>query len=208
MLISLFPTPFDHFHFHPTLGLDPALILTLRHSSFRSWCTMVFKTHVKNSVTLKIVYSSPLRSWIIQDCCRRKLVFLDQFFGKNNLFPHVDPMNTLWTPPQSVIHCWKESYGSCRSNSEAQSKIFNHINVASEKLFYMILDCTIWCFEYSGCELVNSSYVSKWYSIITIMIITMHSHVRIMEMRVLRTPACKCHSHLRACVMVTCVQVS
>ena len=30
MLISLFPTPFDHFHFHPTLGLDPALILTLR----------------------------------------------------------------------------------------------------------------------------------------------------------------------------------
>ena len=30
VLISLFPTPFDHFHFHPTLGLDPALILTLR----------------------------------------------------------------------------------------------------------------------------------------------------------------------------------
>ena len=30
MQISLFPTPFDHFHFHPTLGLDPALILTLR----------------------------------------------------------------------------------------------------------------------------------------------------------------------------------
>ena len=30
MFISLFPTPFDHFHFHPTLGLDPALILTLR----------------------------------------------------------------------------------------------------------------------------------------------------------------------------------
>ena len=30
MLISLFPTPFDHIHFHPTLGLDPALILTLR----------------------------------------------------------------------------------------------------------------------------------------------------------------------------------
>ena len=34
MLISLFPTPFDHFHFHPTLGLDPALILTLR----RKYC--------------------------------------------------------------------------------------------------------------------------------------------------------------------------
>ena len=33
MLISLFPAPFDHFHFHPTLGLDPALILTLRHMS-------------------------------------------------------------------------------------------------------------------------------------------------------------------------------
>ena len=30
MLISLFPAPFDHFNFHPTLGLDPALILTLR----------------------------------------------------------------------------------------------------------------------------------------------------------------------------------
>ena len=30
MLISLFPTPFDHFDFHPTLGLDHALILTLR----------------------------------------------------------------------------------------------------------------------------------------------------------------------------------
>ena len=30
MLISLFLAPFDHFHFHPTLGLDPALILTLR----------------------------------------------------------------------------------------------------------------------------------------------------------------------------------
>ena len=30
MLISLIPTQFDHFHFHPTLGLDPALILTLR----------------------------------------------------------------------------------------------------------------------------------------------------------------------------------
>ena len=32
MLISLFPTPYDHFHFHPTLGLDPALILTLRRN--------------------------------------------------------------------------------------------------------------------------------------------------------------------------------
>ena len=28
--ISLFPTPFDQCHFHPTLGLDPALKLTLR----------------------------------------------------------------------------------------------------------------------------------------------------------------------------------
>ena len=80
------------------------------------------------------------------------------------------------------------------------------------KLFYMDKDCFIHCFEYSGCELVNSSsassYVSKWYSIITIMIITMHLHVRIMEMRVLRTPACKCHRHLRACVKNTCMQVS
>ena len=30
ILISLFSAPFDHFHFHPTLGLNPALILTLR----------------------------------------------------------------------------------------------------------------------------------------------------------------------------------
>ena len=34
MLISLLPTQFDHFHFHPTLGLDPALILTLRPNQF------------------------------------------------------------------------------------------------------------------------------------------------------------------------------
>ena len=34
ILISLFSAPFDHFHFHPTLGLDPALILALRHKSF------------------------------------------------------------------------------------------------------------------------------------------------------------------------------
>ena len=33
MLISLFPAPFDHFHFHRTLGLDPVLILTLRLTS-------------------------------------------------------------------------------------------------------------------------------------------------------------------------------
>ena len=30
-LVHFFPAPFDHFHFHPTLGLYPALILTLRH---------------------------------------------------------------------------------------------------------------------------------------------------------------------------------
>ena len=36
MLISLFPTPFCHFHFHPTLGLEPALILTLRRKSAKS----------------------------------------------------------------------------------------------------------------------------------------------------------------------------
>ena len=31
MLISLYPTPFDHFHFHPTFGLGPDLILTVCH---------------------------------------------------------------------------------------------------------------------------------------------------------------------------------
>ena len=29
MLISLLPVPFDHFHFHPTLGLNPALLLAM-----------------------------------------------------------------------------------------------------------------------------------------------------------------------------------
>ena len=147
MLISLFSsTPFDHFHSHPTLGLDPALILTLRHSSFRSWCTMVFKTHVKNSVTLKIVYSSPLRSWIIQDCCRRKLVFLDQFFGKNNLFPHVDPMNTLWTPPQSVIHCWKAThllFVMVKRRKKIHPVMRQIFDDAPGQTFYMTWDCVV-----------------------------------------------------------------
>ena len=30
MLISLFPTPLDHFHFHPTSGPAPDLILSYR----------------------------------------------------------------------------------------------------------------------------------------------------------------------------------
>ena len=30
MFISLFPTPFDHFHFHGSAGLVPKLILTPR----------------------------------------------------------------------------------------------------------------------------------------------------------------------------------
>ena len=32
MLISLFSTPFDHFHFHESAGLVPKLILTPCHS--------------------------------------------------------------------------------------------------------------------------------------------------------------------------------
>ena len=44
MLISLFPTPFDHFHFHPTLGLDPALILTLRLNSILNSCDVFYLT--------------------------------------------------------------------------------------------------------------------------------------------------------------------
>ena len=74
----------------------------LPHSSFQSWCFHVFKTHVKNRDTLKIVYPSPLRSWIIQDCCRQnwcfQTTFLDKIFCSTNL--------TSWTPP-SVIHGWK-----------------------------------------------------------------------------------------------------
>ena len=31
-----FPTPFHHFHFHPTLGLDSALILILRPNLFEA----------------------------------------------------------------------------------------------------------------------------------------------------------------------------
>ena len=35
MLNSIFPTPFDRFHFHPTLGLDPAFILLVKHCVLR-----------------------------------------------------------------------------------------------------------------------------------------------------------------------------
>ena len=38
MLISLIPTPFDHFHFHASDGLVPKLILTLcRSQSMKAW---------------------------------------------------------------------------------------------------------------------------------------------------------------------------
>ena len=35
MIISLFPTPFDHFHFHGSAGLVPKLILTPCHRALR-----------------------------------------------------------------------------------------------------------------------------------------------------------------------------
>ena len=43
----------------------------LPYSSFRSWCSNVFKTPVEVSFTFRIVDPSPLRSWMIQDRCRR-----------------------------------------------------------------------------------------------------------------------------------------
>ena len=38
MLISLFPTPFDHFHFHGSAGLVPKLILTPCLTRFKKVC--------------------------------------------------------------------------------------------------------------------------------------------------------------------------
>ena len=38
MLISLFPTPFDHFHFHGSGGLVPKLILTPCHMVMKCHC--------------------------------------------------------------------------------------------------------------------------------------------------------------------------
>ena len=60
MLISLFPTPFDHFHSHPTLGLDPALILTLRHK-LSLMLNLIFYPWTFVHVVLRIVL----------DICRR-----------------------------------------------------------------------------------------------------------------------------------------
>ena len=42
MLISLFPTPFDHIHFHGSAGLVPQLILTPCHRQIPS----LFKPHL------------------------------------------------------------------------------------------------------------------------------------------------------------------
>ena len=52
MLISLFSAPFDHFHFHPTLGLDPALILALRHKNLMKQG----QTAVYHNTLMKAVY--------------------------------------------------------------------------------------------------------------------------------------------------------
>ena len=66
MLISLFPTPFDHFHFHTTLGLDPALILTLRPplrtlTPTGYTCFLNKTSHLASSktITVKIVKIDP-----------------------------------------------------------------------------------------------------------------------------------------------------
>ena len=57
MFISLFPTPFDHFHFHPTLGLDPALIVSYWHcvlnnnrSTFVHHVTFYLNEYLKSSL--------------------------------------------------------------------------------------------------------------------------------------------------------------
>ena len=56
MFISLFPTPFDHFHFHPTLGLDPALILTLRLKPIE--CFIAYLNHVVSCCSHPVHLSS------------------------------------------------------------------------------------------------------------------------------------------------------
>ena len=47
----------------------------LAHSSFQSWCSTFFKTHVEVSDTFKNLGPSPVWSWMIQNCDTQKNCF-------------------------------------------------------------------------------------------------------------------------------------
>ena len=58
-LISLFPTPFDHFHFHGSAGLVPNLILTPCQNFPRN----VLIAHIASPQTIDISQSESRRPW-------------------------------------------------------------------------------------------------------------------------------------------------
>ena len=88
----------------------------LAHSSFRSWCSTFFKTHVKVSDTFKILGPSPVQSWMIQNCDTQKSCFLTSFLEKIIVLTHFDPINT------PKCYTWLESYGSQRSDRLAPTQ--------------------------------------------------------------------------------------
>ena len=73
MFISLFPTPFDHFHFHLTFGKDPALILTLHHKNWSKQQNVKCHSAVKQCNALDWILKSS--DWSLRDsgqtifCC-------------------------------------------------------------------------------------------------------------------------------------------
>ena len=61
--------------FSKNLQSDNIEVWRLAHSSYRSWCSTVFKTPVEVSDPFKIVGPSPLRSQLIQDHDRQNECF-------------------------------------------------------------------------------------------------------------------------------------
>ena len=88
----------------------------LAHSSFQSWCSTFFKTHVEVSDTFKILGPSPVQSWMIQNRDTQKSCFLTTFLEKIIVLTHFDPINT------PKCYTWLESYGSQRSDRLAPTQ--------------------------------------------------------------------------------------
>ena len=55
MLISLFPTPFDHFHFHPTLELKSRVILRSCHTNKYWKISEMYKMMIQMKVMVVII---------------------------------------------------------------------------------------------------------------------------------------------------------